>query len=72
MIRALEADGVYVSGGSACAKGARSHVLLAQGVSPKAVDSALRISFSHHTNQQDIERFVIAFEKACRILHRKR
>jgi cysteine desulfurase len=72
MIRALEADGVYVSGGSACAKGARSHVLLAQGVSPKAVDSALRISFSHHTNQQDIERFVTAFEKACRILHRKR
>ncbi len=72
MIRALEADEVYVSGGSACAKGARSHVLTAQGVSPKAIDSALRVSFSHHTTQEDIERFVSAFANACRILHRKR
>ncbi len=72
MIRALEAEGVYVSGGSACAKGGRSHVLLAQGVAPKLVDSALRISFSNHTTEEEIERFLGAFIKACRILHRKR
>jgi cysteine desulfurase len=72
MIRALEASGVYVSGGSACAKGARSHVLTAQGISPKAIDSALRISFSHHTDEQDIERFLSALKTACSMLHRKR
>ena len=72
MIRALEAEGVYVSGGSACAKGGRSHVLLAQGVAPKLVDSALRISFSNHTTSDEIERFLNAFTKACRFLHRKR
>jgi len=72
MIRALEAEDVYVSGGSACAKGARSHVLIAQGASPKAIDSALRVSFSHHTTSEDISRFVSAFAAACRILHRKR
>ncbi len=72
MIRALEMEEVYVSGGSACAKGARSHVLAAQGVSPKAIDSALRVSFSHHTTSQEIDRFVSAFSAACRLLHRKR
>ncbi len=72
MIRALEAEGVYVSGGSACAKGSRSHVLLAQGVAPKLVDSALRISFSNHTTTEEIEQFLGAYIKACRILHRKR
>lgn len=72
MIRALEAEGVYVSGGSACAKGGRSHVLLAQGVAPKLVDSALRISFSNHTTKDEIEQFLNAFTKACRFLHRKR
>lgn len=72
MIRALEEDQVYVSGGSACAKGARSHVLAAQGIAPDRIDSALRISFSYHTSQQDIQQFLQAFHKACRILHRKR
>ncbi len=72
MIRALEAEEVYVSGGSACAKGARSHVLTAQGVSPKAIDSALRVSFSHHTTTDEIQQFIKAFQTACRILHRKR
>lgn len=72
MIRALEAEGVYVSGGSACAKGGRSHVLLAQGVAPKLVDSALRISFSNHTTMEEIQQFLTAFTNACRILHRKR
>ncbi len=72
MIRALEAEGVYVSGGSACAKGGRSHVLLAQGVAPKLVDSALRISFSNHTTMEEIQQFLTAFTNACRVLHRKR
>lgn len=72
MIRALEDEGVYVSGGSACAKGGRSHVLLAQGIPPKCVDSALRISFSNHTTNEEIQQFISAFTKACGMLHRKR
>ena len=72
MIRALEGEEVYVSGGSACAKGARSHVLTAQGVNPKAIDSALRVSFSHHTTEDEVARFVSAIQNACKLLHRKR
>lgn len=72
MIRALESEKVYVSGGSACAKGARSHVLTAQGLGPREIDSALRISFSHHTSQEEIRQFLAAFTTACRTLHRKR
>ncbi len=72
MIRALEMDQVYVSGGSACAKGGRSHVLMAQGLSTKEIDSALRISFSHHTTTQDVEQLLLSFGKAYGTLHRKR
>ena len=72
MIRALESYEVYVSGGSACAKGGRSHVLLAQGIAPKLVDCALRISLSNHTTEEEINQFVEAFIASCRILHRKR
>ena len=46
MLHHLESRGVYVSSGSACSKGAKSHVLAAMGLSQQRIDSALRISFS--------------------------
>ena len=56
MLHFLESKGVFVSSGSACSKGAKSHVLGALGLSDARADTALRISFGAYTKQEDIER----------------
>lgn len=58
MLHYLEQFGIYVSSGSACAKGASSHVLLALGYSKQRVDTALRISLSKDTTKEDLDFFV--------------
>ncbi len=55
MLNSLSSMGIYVSAGSACAKGHRSNVLTAMGVSPKSIDSAIRISLSKFTTENDME-----------------
>lgn len=55
MLNALSSMGIYVSAGSACAKGHRSDVLTAMGVSPKGIDSAIRISLSKTTTENDMD-----------------
>ena len=55
MLHFLEDREVYVSSGSACAKGKPSHVLSAMGIDKKRADSALRISFSKHNTKEDID-----------------
>lgn len=62
LLHSLERHEIYVSTGSACSshKPQPSHVLLAMGVEPKAVDGAIRISFSKNTTDEEIE---IAAEK---------
>lgn len=57
-INILQDAGICVSAGSACAKGHRSHVLTAMGVSEKAIDSAFRVSLSRETTQGDIDALV--------------
>ena len=57
-INILQDAGICVSAGSACAKGHRSHVLTAMGVSEKAIDSAFRVSLSRETTQEDIDALV--------------
>lgn len=47
--------GVYVSNGSACAKGKKSHVLTAMKLSPEMIDKSIRISFSRYTTKEDID-----------------
>ncbi len=54
MLNSLSSMGIYVSAGSACAKGHRSDVLTAMGVSPKGIDSAIRISLSKTTTENDL------------------
>jgi len=44
LIHYLERLGIYVSSGSACSKGAKSHVLTAMGLDDRRIDSALRVS----------------------------
>ncbi|HCA05139.1 MAG TPA: cysteine desulfurase [Ruminococcaceae bacterium] len=55
MLHFLEERGVYVSSGSACAKGKPSHVLSAMGFDKTRADSALRISFSKYNTEQDVD-----------------
>ena len=72
MIHFLESKEIFVSGGSACSKGARSHVLLAQGLSPKRVDSAIRVSFSYNSTIEEADLLVDAVTQGYNILRRKR
>ncbi len=60
--------GIYVSSGSACAKGHKSHVLTAMGLESKVIDSSLRISLSRFTTQEELSACADALEKAFRII----
>lgn len=53
----LEARGVLVATGSACAanKGTRSHVLTAIGLSPEVADGSLRITLGHLSTKENCE-----------------
>lgn len=56
MLHFLESKGIYVSSGSACAKGSTSYVLKEIGANEKLQDSMLRISFNHSTTTNDIDK----------------
>lgn len=55
MLHFLEDREIYVSSGSACAKGKPSHVLSAMGIDRERADSALRISFSKLNDTEDVD-----------------
>ncbi len=55
MLNSLSSMGIYVSAGSACAKGHRSDVLTAMGIEPRRIDSAIRISLSKTTTTKDLD-----------------
>jgi cysteine desulfurase len=54
LLNYLDAQGICVSKGSACKKGARSHVLEAMGLPAAVIDGTIRISLSRFTTQEDI------------------
>ena len=54
-INLLQDAGIYVSAGSACAKGHRSHTLSAMGLSPEVIDGSFRISLSRETTKKEID-----------------
>ena len=56
LINGLQDREIYVSAGSACAKGHRSHVLEAMGVDHRVIDGAIRISFGRDNTPEDIDR----------------
>ena len=56
LLHFLENEGIYVSSGSACAKGEGSYVLREMGLDRKRTDSALRISFSRYNTKEDVDR----------------
>jgi cysteine desulfurase len=64
----LAARGVYVSSGSACARGHKSHVLTAMQLPPERIDSAVRVSVGHASNEEDIEQLITALKEGLATL----
>ena len=68
MLHFLEEREVFVSSGSACAKGKPSHVLQAMGIDKDRADSALRISFSKHSTFEDVDALCMGIERGIATL----
>lgn len=64
LLHFLESRDIYVSSGSACAKGSTSYVLKELGLNDKYIDSMLRLSFSRYTEKQDIDKLCDALKDA--------
>lgn len=62
---------IYVSSGSACARGKTSPVLTALGLPEREIDSALRISFCRDTTTEDICNLCVALKEAQATLKRR-
>ncbi|MBP1577782.1 MAG: cysteine desulfurase [Oscillospiraceae bacterium] len=72
LLHFLEAQKIYVSSGSACSMGAKSHVLAAMGKTPAEIDSALRISFSKYSTAEQAQFFAQQIKSAMSTLRRAR
>lgn len=70
LLHFLEGRGIYVSSGSACAKGEGSFVLKEMGFDSKTVDSALRISFSRYNTTDDVDRLIKGIKDAAATLRK--
>lgn len=66
----LEQKEIYVSGGSACAKGNRSHVLSSLSLSDKAIDTAIRVSFCADNTPDDVNALLEALNEALETLQK--
>ena len=55
--------GIYVSNGSACAKGKKSHVLSAMKLGDKVIEKSIRISFCRFNTKKDIDELVAAIKE---------
>ena len=70
MLHFLSGKGIFVSSGSACAGGAKSHVLEAMGLEKKQIDSSIRASFSRYTTEEEILIFAEAVKEGAKTLMR--
>lgn len=68
----LDGEGICVSRGSACKKGARSRVLEAMRLSNDVIDGALRVSFSRYSTKDEVDCFVDALTDASKTLLKSR
>lgn len=71
MIHYLEQYEIYLSGGSACAKGAKSHVLTAMGLPLQRITGALRISFCADNTTEQIDLLADKLKSGIATLARK-
>ncbi len=68
MLHFLENKEIYVSSGSACSKGKKSHVLSAMKLEDKRIDSALRISFSCDSTKEEADALAAAVKEGMETL----
>lgn len=71
MLHFLAAKEIYVSSGSACAKGKPSHVLGAMGLDKNIADSAIRISFCKTNTKEDVDALVEALTEGLNTLAKR-
>ncbi len=71
LLHFLAGRGIYVSSGSACAKGKPSYVLTAMGLPAHRADSALRVSFCQSNTPADVDKLVLALQAAVQTLRAK-
>lgn len=70
MLHFLEERGIYVSSGSACAKGKASHVLEAMELPKPQALSSIRVSFSRENTLEDAQALVQAIQEGMNTLVR--
>ena len=63
IINILQDAGICVSAGSACAKGHRSHVMTAMGLSPEAIDGSFRVSLCKDTTKEELDALITCIQK---------
>ncbi len=66
IMNVLESKGIFVSKGSACKKGRRSHVLEAMGLPARVIDGAVRVSLSRFTTESEMDALCSAVSEARR------
>ncbi len=71
MLHFLSQKGVYVSSGSACGKAKPSHVLEAMGLEKEQIASALRVSFSRFSTEEDVMALLEALKEGLMTLQRE-
>ena len=62
-INILQDSQIFVSAGSACAKGHRSHVLDAMKVPPEVTDASFRVSLCRDTTQEELNKLVSVIQQ---------
>ncbi len=70
LLNYLDGIGVCVSKGSACKRGARSHVLQAMDLPAKIIDGAIRISFGRFNTASDADGLCNGLLQACATLRK--
>ncbi len=68
LLHFLEQKEIYVSAGSACSKGEKSHTLSAMALPRGVIEGAVRVSFSDENSAQDAEMLAKALAEAQRTL----
>lgn len=68
MLNALSEDGIYVSAGSACARGSSKASSVLRSMGRPHSDNAIRFSFSKYTNEEEINAAYEAVVKKLEIL----
>ena len=70
LLNYLDGLGICVSKGSACKRGARSHVLEAMGLPARVIDGAIRISFGRFNTEADADGLCQGLIRACSTLYK--